>query len=292
VSDAWMPGVGHLRAAGDGGHLRGGAPRVVWQALGADPAIVSAKSAAERLSDLGRASHLIWNPLNGEIIQLVSILRAGRSLGGPDGLGPFMGGCAGDPGARQCPAEPANDDRLADVNCEGRLCVQLGVVAFSWEPFTAGPMTGLRGILDWLDSWGIARHWPAGPPAAHPRAQPARASRRLWASGGHFGASQVPGCATAGPGGIDIERLTGQAAPPAIQRPAAAARRRDRREGGLRGSEQREREQRERELRERDLRARDERTRRDDSPGGRGRLADLDEIFEHPATTGSLTRVG
>jgi hypothetical protein len=31
----------------------------------------------------------------------------------------------------------------------------------------------------------------------------------LWARGGHFGASQVPGCGNAGPGAIDIDRLTG-----------------------------------------------------------------------------------
>ncbi len=284
MTDAWMPGVGHLRAAADGGHLNGGAPRVVWQALSADPATVSAKSAAERLTDLGRASHLIWNPLTGEIIQLVSILRAGRSLGGPDGLGPFLGSCPGDPAARHPSAGPGSDGWLAGVNCEGRLCVQLSVVAFAWEPFTSGPMAGLQGILDWLDSWRIPRHWPAGPPAAHPRVQPARASRRLWASGGHFGASQVPGWATAGPGGIDVERLTGGAAPPAIQRPAAAAQR-GRREGSLLDSAPRERE-----LHERHLRARDNRARRDD-PDGRGQIPDLDEIL-HPAATGSLTRVG
>ena len=33
-------------------------------------------------------------------------------------------------------------------------------------------------------------------------------SRALWARGGHYGASQVPGCDNIGPGGIDIEHLT------------------------------------------------------------------------------------
>src|SRR6266571_5801420 len=95
-----MPGVGRLRTAADGGHLRGGAPRAVWQAVGADPAVVSARSAAERLSELGRAGHLIWNPLTGEIVQLVSVLRAGRSLGGPEGLAQQATGCAADSGAK------------------------------------------------------------------------------------------------------------------------------------------------------------------------------------------------
>src|SRR5258706_3688386 len=83
-----MPGAGRIRARIDGGPLKGGAPRVVWQALDADPRTVSAGLAAQRLDRLGRAGHLVWNPVNGEIVQLIPILRAGRSLGWPDGLNP------------------------------------------------------------------------------------------------------------------------------------------------------------------------------------------------------------
>jgi hypothetical protein len=266
VSEAWMPGAGQLRTAADGGHLKGGAPRAVWQAAGADPGVISARSAAERLCELGRASHLIWNPLNGEIIQLVSILRAGRSLGGPEGLAP-QGACrAEDSGAQPKTAEPAGADALATagpaganalagVNAEGRLCVQICVVAFAWDPFTAGPMIGLRKIMKWLDSWGIARRWPAGPPAAFPHGQTDCRSRALWARGGHFGASQVPDWAAAGPGAIDIALLTGR---------TAAAR------NGIRPRRHTEQE-------------------RAQEAG----LAGFDGIFESPAPTAdSLSRVG
>jgi hypothetical protein len=58
----------------------------------------------------------------------------------------------------------------------------------------------------------VARTWPAGRPAAFPHGHAAGGSRRLWARGGHFGASQVPGWHAAGPGQIDIERLSGQPA--------------------------------------------------------------------------------
>jgi hypothetical protein len=34
-------------------------------------------------------------------------------------------------------------------------------------------------------------------------------SRAAWARGGHFGASQVPRCDNAGPGAIDVDRITG-----------------------------------------------------------------------------------
>jgi hypothetical protein len=191
-----MPGVGRLRGAMDGGQLKGGAPRVVWQTLGADARTVSARSAAQRLDQHARACHLVWNPVQGEIVQLIPILRAGRLLGWPEDLSQL--------------ADETAADETAGVNSEGRICVQICVVAFAWDPFTARPMTGLRRILDWLDSWSIPRQWPAGPPAPFPDGLTARGSRRLWARGGHFGASQVPDLPAAGPGAVDIEQLTGR----------------------------------------------------------------------------------
>ena len=270
MSDAWMPGVGHMRAAADGGHLKGGAPRAVWQALGADPEVISARSAAERLSALGRASHLTWNPLNGEIIQLVSILRAGRSLGGPEGLAQMTPARAEDAGG-PASAEPAGAGSPAEVNSEGRLCVQICIVAFAWDPFTAGPMTGLRHIMDWLGSWGIPPRWPAGRPAAFPHGYAGCPSRRLWAQGGHFGASQVPGLAAAGPGAIDIGRLTGRDTSPAT----GIRSRRTSNGHDQPGYDQPGRERAGRERAE-----------------GTG-LADFDDIFDSPApAAGSLTRAG
>jgi len=150
------------------------------------------------------------------------------------------------------------------VNSEGRFCVQICVVAFAWDPFTAGPMAGLRDIMAWLDSWGIPRRWPAGRPAAYPHGHAGRRSRRLWASGGHFGASQVPGWLAAGPGEIDIERLTGteSASVIGIQSsgthtvPEGSDRERSVRERSDRERSQRERERSERE-RERSERERE-----------------------------------
>jgi hypothetical protein len=210
-----MPGAGRKATPADGGPLHGGAPRTVWQSLGADPRVVSARSAAHRLNQLGRSCHLVWNPLNGETIQLIPIVRAARSLGCPEGLqhpgppGPEEAGTIAGPADRAAAAQA--DRALAAVNAEGRLCVQICVVAFAWEPFTSGPMTGLQAIVRWLDSWGISHQWPAGPPAPFPHGYAGFRSRRLWAMGGHFGASQVPDCTAAGPGSVDVELLTGQA---------------------------------------------------------------------------------
>ena len=305
MTDAWMPGAQRLPAAADGGGLKGGAPRAVWLVLHADPISVTAREAAERLVALGRPCHLVWNPLSGEVIQLIPVVRAGRALGWADGprWGPISAGPgwgpgpgAGQPGwgsgcgwaetppwtsgtgaedqdwaansdwmqpgdwaqhreraqepdwtqdpdwtpgtgsthgadwtpgigwthgsggrpmaaAGRPPVEPVVPtarDGLAGVNNEGRVCVQIGVIGQGWTPFTTGPVQCAGEIVSWLDSWHVARGWPAGNPAPFPgSARAGQQRRRYWARGGHFGASQVPGCSGAGPGAIDVERLTG-----------------------------------------------------------------------------------
>ncbi len=217
-----MPGATRIRGATDGGVLKGGAPRTIWQALGSDPRTVSARSAAQRLEALKRASHLVWNPLSGEIVQLIPVVRAGRSLGWPEGVEQLcrlnserlrtQGGWS---------TVPAHST-LSEINAEGRLCVQICVVGFAWEPFTSGPMAGLQEILDWLDSWGMPRTWPAGRPAPFPHGHASYRNRRLWARGGHFGASQVPDWTAAGPGAVDVERLTGRRRATALPQHTAA----------------------------------------------------------------------
>ncbi len=193
MADAWMPGARCIRAETDGGQLGGGAPRVVWLTLGADPRVISVWSAAQRLNQENRPCHLVWDPLTGDVAQLLPIVRAGCELGTPEHL-------------------DYDPDRLPHprpgVNHEGRLCVQIAVLASPREPFTSYQMIGLYEILDWLDSWRIPRRWPAGAPAPYRQAGRPR-SRALWAVGGHFGASQVPDCDSIGPGGIDIDQLVG-----------------------------------------------------------------------------------
>jgi hypothetical protein len=192
VVDAWMPGARCIRAQTDGGKLEGGAPRVVWLTLGTDPRVVSVWSAAQRLNEEDRPCHLVWDPLTGDLAQLLPIVRAGCALGTPEHL-------------NYAPDRPPH--RTAAVNREGRLCVQIAVLGSATEPFTSYQMIGLAAILGWLDSWQIPRRWPAGAPAPFRQLTRPR-SRALWARGGHYGASQVPECDSIGPGGIDIDHLT------------------------------------------------------------------------------------
>jgi hypothetical protein len=199
VAHAWMPEASRIRAETDGGPLIGGAPRAVWLTLGTAPGAVSVQSAAQRLIAERRPCHLIWDPLTGDIAQLISVLRAGRALGAVDCLDWAPG---------RIKARPAN------VNAEGRVCVQIGVLGHPGQPFTGGALVGIEAIVGWLDSWSVPRRWPAGRPEMFrierpPAAVADRRSRAAWARGGHFGASQVPGCEHAGPGAIDIDRVTG-----------------------------------------------------------------------------------
>jgi hypothetical protein len=187
VAHAWMPEAMRIRADADGGALGGGAPRVVWLTLGSLASAVSVQSAAQRLVAEHRPCHLVWNPMTGEIAQLISVLRAGRALGAPDRLD-------------WTPVRIHR--RLENVNSEGRICVQIGVLALAAEPFTNGPLIGVEAIMSWLDSWGVSRRWPGGQPGGWTdggRSAGRAMSRAVWARGGHFGASQVPGCGHAGP---------------------------------------------------------------------------------------------
>ena len=143
--------------------------------------------------DGGRTSHLVWNPLTGEVVQTLAATRRGRlDLGGTRPHG-----------------------RPLDHGHEGRVCLVVAVVASREEPFTDGPMCGREPILAWLDSWGVARVWPAGRPGTG--GGTAEDAARLWARGGHFGHDQVPGSCSKGPGRIDTARLLG-CAPPTDER--------------------------------------------------------------------------
>jgi len=191
VARAWLQSAGVVPATVDGGSMNGGAPRAVWLLWPADPQGISAKSVAQRLVQLGRPSHLVWNPVTGEIIQSLPATRAACGLPG-------------------------------DVNRHGRVCVQITVLGSVHEPFTDTKMDGLNEILAWLDSWKIPRTWPAGPPLPYPHSVAAPRSKRAWASGGHFGLSQVPGTTEGDPGAIDITRLTGDGRSPVqVPRPRA-----------------------------------------------------------------------
>ncbi len=269
MTDAWMPGAERVPAPADGGGMKGGTPRAVWLMLPGDPRWRTARYAAERLIRFGRPCHLVWNPLSGELVQLIPVVRAARTLswpplepgrpaelaaadpGWPGPSGPRLpgprlpGSCPAGSGlpAQRGPADrepgppasrppgwrppagpvaPPARDGLPGVNNEGRVCVQIGVIGHHWDPFTNGPALRLPDIISWLDTWQVPRRWPAGRPSEGLSA-PGPQSRRVWARGGHFASSQVPGSACAGTGAIDIDQLTGAPLLQLATTPAAGA---------------------------------------------------------------------
>ena len=220
MAHAWMPEAMRIRAEADGGALGGGAPRVVWLTLGSLANAVSVQSAAQRLVAEHRPCHLVWNPTTGEIAQLISVLRAGRALGAPDRL---------DWTPVRIHRRPEN------VNAEGRVCVQIGVLALAAEPFTNGPHDRRRGDHELARLLGRAAPLAGGPARQLDRGRPGgrAARRRRGAASGLAAAASAalsegprgaarsgraavtsarrrsPGARTSGPGAIDIHRLTG-----------------------------------------------------------------------------------
>ncbi|GII56744.1 hypothetical protein Pth03_51330 [Planotetraspora thailandica] len=178
MAQAWLPGAIRIPSSEDSGPMAGGAPRTVWFIWPADPHGISARSVAQRLIQLKRPPHLVWNPVTGEISQLLPVMRA-------------AGGLPGDRGNN------------------GRVCVQIRVIGSAHEPFTDTKLDRLDDILSWLDSWDVPRLWPAGPPRPFPESLVSERNTRLWARGGHFGHSQVPGASEGDPGSIDITRIVG-----------------------------------------------------------------------------------
>jgi hypothetical protein len=182
MAQAWMPGAERI----DGGTARTatgtGAPRAVWTVTGTDPNMWSAREEALRLVDEGRTAHLVWNPSSGRAAQILAATRrSGLVLGHTSRYGRFL-----------------------DHGDEGRVCLVVAVVSTEKEPFTDGPLVGLAPILDWLESWGVPRSWPAGPPGLCGERRPGpEEATRTWSRGGHFGHDQVPGSLATAPGRVD-----------------------------------------------------------------------------------------
>lgn len=189
MTQAWMSAAERIQGRATAAPPGRGAPRAVWGVTGSDPATRSAVQEARRLLARKRESHLVWNPLTGEIVQLLAATRRGRiDLGGTHQY-----------------------EQHVDHGLEGRVCLVVAVVARPDAPFTDGPMRGLAPVLAWTDAWGVARRWngalPGAPEEPEEPGGPDEASARAWSRGGHFGQDHVPGSDATGPGHIEPSRL-------------------------------------------------------------------------------------
>lgn len=173
----YLDGAAVVRPSSQGGAMRGGKARAVWHTTESGQGRAALASVTGFLVLEKYEPHLVWDPISGEINQLLPANESARSL--------------------------------VTGNRDGDVCIQIEVCGHAADPFTDGPMVGFDRILAWLDSWGIDRAWPAGKPLAYPKSYGALNGQRTpgaWNRGGHFGHSQVPGNLHGDPGAIDIAK--------------------------------------------------------------------------------------
>lgn len=176
----WLESVARVPSSHDGGDMVGGPPRWVWHTYEAGYAL-SARDGARRLIEAGNEVHFVFNPVTGELVQLLPASRAARGL-------------ENRPGGVQ-------------TNRLGSVCLQVEVVARASRPWTSdlteAGRVGLGRLVRFARAHGIPDTWTAGPPPAYPPGD-GRRDGKIWAlRAGHYGHSQVPENDHGDPGAID-----------------------------------------------------------------------------------------
>lgn len=191
----WLPGATIVTAHQDAGSMVGGPAKVVWHTTENDPNKTSAVNVARYLNNVGSQVHLVWNPVTGEIVQMIPANRGGR------GLKNLAGG--------------------VETNRGGSTVFQIEVVAYAKSPWTVGPCNGLANIVAFLRQLGVPDAWPAGDLKPYPASFGGIRSAALWGRAGHFGHSQVPENDHGDPGDLDQSHITGTPAPVPLPGPAS-----------------------------------------------------------------------
>jgi hypothetical protein len=174
-----------------GGDLVGGPPRWVWHTYEADPHLLTAVAGARALRAAGHDVHFVFNPLSGQVAQMLPAYRSARAL--------------------------KNRAGGVQTNRLGSVCLQVEVIGFAEHPFTshltAAGRAGLGKLVAFARAHGIPDVWPMGSPPEYPRGYAVR-DPRVWTSrAGHYGHSQVPENDHGDPGAIDIRVLWAAATP-------------------------------------------------------------------------------
>lgn len=130
---AWLPASQRLYAHVDAGPNE--PTRALWIGAGLD-ADYSAVLAARLLNATVSPVHLVWDPSDGVVVQMLPASRTGL---------------------------------YRDTLPEGANKSAVEVLVLGGQPFTDGPMTGLGRIMDWIRDLGIPDVFPAGPATDTPR---------------------------------------------------------------------------------------------------------------------------
>lgn len=170
IAPLWMPGATAVPSTHDAGSMLGSDFYVTWHTFEAGYSL-TAVNAAKRLISAGNEVHLTFNPVLGGVAQILPANRAGRGL--------------------------VNQSGGVQTNRQGAVNIQIEVIAYSKNPWTAdisgAGRSDLRKILAWLDALGIPRRYPNGNQGPLSGSGPFNRSVTGWNSGGgHFCHGQVP----------------------------------------------------------------------------------------------------
>jgi peptidoglycan hydrolase-like protein with peptidoglycan-binding domain len=187
---AYIDGVERL-----GGQVIGGAmdhpesgPRFTWHVTVSPTGYFT--SMASYLINAGFEPQVLYDPKSDRLGQFGPLTQSARAL---------------------------QNDGNRRTNREGLVNIQVEVVAMPSPPWTDGfdpaAKPNFRKLLAAGRAHGIPDVWPAGPPVtSSSQAMPRR--RDIWQSkGGHYGHCHVPGNTHWDPGGIDMAKVPGKAAP-------------------------------------------------------------------------------
>jgi hypothetical protein len=166
----WLPGITYLKSTNNGGSMTGSDNYFTWHTYecGYD---VSATAGARGLITQGTEVHFCFNPVTGELVQILPADVAGR------GLVNLSGG--------------------VQTNRQGRVNLQVEVIGRASRPWTqdvtAAGRKGVAKLVDFADQWGVPRTHPNGDQGPFDKYAPTNRSVTGWnGPGGYFCHAQVP----------------------------------------------------------------------------------------------------
>ncbi|MGW4685412.1 peptidoglycan-binding protein [Streptomyces sp. NPDC004244] len=194
----WIPGAIRIGDGSIGGAMDtpGNPPRVTLHTTESPAGGRYLESLSSYLIEVSSEPQLVYCPVTDRVAQLGPLDESARAL---------------------------RNDGQRRTNREGRVNIQIEVLAYAKDPWTTGwdpaQKPGWGSVLAAARSWGVPDEFPAGPPAPYPGPDKPR-SRSVWQnSGGYFGHCDVPGNDHGDPGALDTSKVLGGAggggAPPA-----------------------------------------------------------------------------
>lgn len=188
MTSLWIPGATIIPCNLDGGSQLGTEKYVTWHTYESKGYNLSALSGAYSLVAAGHGCTGCFNPVTGELVQMIPGNRASRTL--------------------------VNISGGVQTNRAGAFHAQFEVIGDANRPWTqdltdAGRATLTR-IMAWLRDWGVPDIWPAGNPPVYPGGYQNRIGP---AASGHYGHSQWQENTHGDPGAIDVSVLFGVSTP-------------------------------------------------------------------------------